>query len=146
MLARKIRKPWKLSYLLQIDVGKDLTAYYDTEVEKFLTTTSVKHKDEEKKLAVYVICDIIDHLKERFGSLQCKFTCRLQAEYKDSSVLDPFCSLPVHSLGLLERYARKPSISYVLRRVRRTKNNVQKIMPNRRRLNNSTSTRSQREV
>ena len=63
MLARKIRKLWKLSYLLQIDVGKDLTAHYDTEVEKFQTTTSVKHKDEEKKLAVYVICDIVEHLK-----------------------------------------------------------------------------------
>jgi hypothetical protein len=38
-------------------------------VERFLTQTNVKHKDEEKKLAVYVICDIIDHLKDRAVNL-----------------------------------------------------------------------------
>jgi hypothetical protein len=34
-------------------------------VEGFLTQKNAKHKDEEKKLAVYIICDIVEHLKER---------------------------------------------------------------------------------
>jgi hypothetical protein len=38
-------------------------------VEGFLMQKNEKHKGEEKKLAVYVICDIIEHLKERAGEL-----------------------------------------------------------------------------
>jgi hypothetical protein len=38
-------------------------------VEGFLLQKNEKHKGEEKKLAVYVICDIVEHLKERAGEL-----------------------------------------------------------------------------
>merc|ERR1712054_727920 len=34
-------------------------------VEGFLLQKNAKHKAEERKLAVYVICDIVEHLKER---------------------------------------------------------------------------------